>query len=288
MGFWLLVLTSFGTARADAPFHCDEPSTNDELVRSMDRVTRAFASLDTNAFRAGMNDLDTLLLCLGEVPQPGVVARMHRLQGINLYIASDNEGASRAFAASRALDSSARLDAGLFPEGHEIWSLFDTVDLGTVDQVQVPQPVTGFVLLDGKPATQQYFGLPALFAWAESPRGPVWLSEYLKDGEALPDYPLAVTPESQSTSSRPPRAQRDKKGVDAKVFALASVGAFAVAGGLYGLASMSRSELQSPPTSWTNDDLTAAQTRTNGLVVGSMVFGGAGLVLGGVAIGGSW
>lgn len=266
----ILVLAAAPWTAASAA--CPEPVVPAALEARVADAEEAYGRLDVTGFQGALDDAAFLVPCLEAVVLPRLAARYHRVLGLRLFVARDERGATLAFAAARAADSTLDLPSTLVPPGHEVRDLFVRVDLATGTHTTVPPAATGWLAFDGTRALVRPEDWPTLVQVVR-PDGSVAATEYALPGEPLPPYEVSAAW----------RARKPARGVLLGVAAgSALASAFA-----YGLAVASENSFDQPHPEWDRGDLLAARARTNGLTVSAIVFGAGavGAAAAGIAVG---
>ena len=256
---------------------CTERVPLTAVVDQLGVAEGALVELDPDAFLATSDALVLSLPCVDEVIPPDAAARIHRLQGLRLYIARD-ESAAAAFAAARRADPDLTL-VGLVPQGHVLHELFAVAPIDTPRE-PVPRPREGELLLDGEGVLERSDGRPVLFQRLGE-GGEVLDTTWVPVDGLLPPYEAVPLPPGKGG----PLLPRHKAG---RAVLGVGVALTATAGALYGVAAASRASFFDDHPAWKGDDLQSAQARTNGLTTAASVLGGVGLGVGAVGVVFAW
>jgi hypothetical protein len=265
-------------ALAAEPADCSTALSVANLEERLRGAEEALAELDAEGFLARSDALVLALTCASEAIPPITAARVHRLQGLRLYIARDEEAAAAAFAAARTADPALSL-AGLIPEGHALHELYGLAPVD-VARLAVPRPREGALRLDGAPTLERADHRPVLFQHLAED-GHVLETDWVPVDSPLPPYDALPLPPGAGGPVLPRhRAGRAMLGL--------GVGLTVTAGALYGAAAASRSAFFREHEDWGTAELEQAQRRTNTLTTVAAVFGGVGLGSGAVGVVFAW
>lgn len=241
---------------------CLESPSGDSIVERLDVAQQAFADFDVEGFNETMDSLALSLPCASEVLQPPLIARYHWLSGLRQFVATNDQRAASAFAASRWTLEGVAIPYDTVPEGHEVHKLFGRVPLENGTFALAPQPVQGAIRFDGKQTLQRPTAWPTLVQLTGED-GAVTETQYLLPNEPLPSYEGEVPARGLVGAIGFVRSRRQLHFWGAS--ALSVVGS----GVLYGLASVSAASFQQDHPDYDLDDLKAHRTRTNAMVAGS-------------------
>lgn len=264
-----LLLLGARPAAAQAP--CQAPGTTNELNTTLTRAETAFGELNVEPFMEAMDEAIYLIPCLGEALDQSTAARVHRLQGIRQFVASEEARASQAFGAARAADPAYVLPTWLVPEGHAVRDLYGSFPLENASTETVAAPLSGSLRFDGVEGLERPTRWPTLVQVLE-PSGRPMATAYLYPGDAMPTYPMAKPPPGAvaevGTGEIVPAGPSPRRKLG---FAIGGVGILSgiAAGALYGAAAAAASDFEADHPAWTRDDLVASQGRANALVISS-------------------
>jgi hypothetical protein len=254
---------------------CDAPTSTVTLGAALDRAEVAFGELDTDGFRAAVDDARAAVPCLDETLPTPLAASLHRFEGLAAFLDGSPDRAQRAFAGARRLEPSYRFPRSVVPEGNPVLRDYEALDPDEVTTTALPTPAEGAVRLDGQLAAERVTSFPVVFQRTDG-AGSVVQSAYLWPSMPTPDYAVApATPEGR------------RKGADPAAIGLAvGAGVAGITSGvLYGMASSHRRAFESPDTPYA--DLAAEQRATNqlGTAGGAALLVAAGTGLGAFFVG---
>jgi len=260
---------------------CDAPTTEASLDAAVAEAEVAYEDLDVEGFRAAHDRAMRALPCVDRPLRPTLVARLHRLRGLQLYIAGSEEASAAAFAAARSADPGLGL-GDLVPEGHALERVFGQASPGPTERV--PEPADRALFLDGVQSRDRPVARPVIVQLVPQGQAPE-LTRWLDPGAPLPDYPHAVVDNGAPDVPEPPpeRTGRGRRRVGS-VLLIAGAAAGGGAGLLYGAAAVSRADFQADHPDWTRTDLAKARDRTNNLALASGATGAAAVLLAGTGL----
>ena len=245
---------------------CAEPVAIETLETRLADAEAAFADLRVEDFRVAADETALLLECLSAPVTVELAGRFHRLQGLRLFVARDEEDAVRAFAAARSVAPGLPLGDDLVPPGHELRDLWEHFPLEDGRTETVGRPAAGRLLFDGTETNQRPQAWPTIVQ-LEDDAGVLTDTAWVRPKEALPVY--RVSPFDEGGKARKP-----VKGALLGTGAVATIGA----GFLYGLAAASAASFDQDHPDWTSEDLSRQRTKTNSLVFASAATGGVAVV----------
>lgn len=254
----LSALAAVSPSVADAA--CLTTSRTDELVERLTVAEAAYADLDPERFGRALDDATLQLPCLTDVPSPALAARVHRLTGLRLYAAGENELSLSSMQAARVLDPSYRFPDETLPADHALRVAYEALPTADGDAVRPPQPTDGTFVFDGVEQPWRPVERSTLFQLVEE-SGSVETTRMLEPGEPLPAYRAK------------PRA-RTRLLVGSAVFLGASAA-------MYGFAWTTHPEFYDPDGEPSMAELESLQARSLALTALSAVSFGVG-VTGGV------
>ena len=266
-----------GTALAS---ECPEPVPPPQVAELLDAAHASFSDLDIEGFIARSDEVRAALPCLETVPEPALVARVHRVEGLRLF-GERNVDAVRAFAAARALDPDYAFPPEIAPSGSPILDDYTAMDLSANEPVTLPEPVSGTLWVDGTETRERAGAWPQLVQLLDTEGRPAF-TVYLRSGDEVPVYEAVPEPEPEPEPLPEPIIERvlvEAPRKSPRVPLLVATGASAVATGvMYGVAAGSRATWMNPETP--DDQLPGLRARTNTLAVASGITGLATLGLG--------
>jgi hypothetical protein len=259
---------------------CAEPVPLQRLVSGVEQAEQRYASLEAASFVDAVDLLVLDLPCVDSVVPAPLVARYHVLMGLRWYVQGDEGRARASFASARAAEPALELPESLLPQGHEVRSWVLAAQPG--EGQPVPEPVSVSLLFDGHAAPQGHSGQtigqtigrpadrPSVLQLVDE-TGALLVTRYLLPEDELPPY--EAKPLSPEQSGEPPPRKR-------RWGWLVVGGAGAVTSAvLYGLAAdQARTFAGQLPPEVGRPELLTLRTRTNLLVAGSVLSGGAGVV----------
>jgi hypothetical protein len=181
----LAALTALSPTLAHAG--CLTTSRTSDLLDELAAAETAYADLDPAAFGRALDDATLLLPCLSDVPTPEVAARVHRLTGLRLYAAGENELALASMQAARILDPTYRFPDETLPADHALRVAYEALPAEDGDAFRPPQPIDGSFMFDGIEQPRRPLDRSTLFQLVES-GGTVETTRMLEPGEPLPEY----------------------------------------------------------------------------------------------------
>jgi hypothetical protein len=246
---------------------CAEPVPMHRLVSGLEQAEQRYAALEAESFADAVDLLVLDLPCVDSVVPAPLVARYHVVMGLRWVVQGEETRARASFASARAAEPALDIPEELLPQGHEVrgWVLAAQPGAGR----PVPEPLAGQLLFDGHPGIRRPEERPAVLQLVDE-TGALLATRYLMPEDELPHY--AAKPVTSPGGGEPPRKRRWGW--------LAAGGAgLATSAVLYGLAASSAGTFagQLPPEVG-RPELLALRTRTNLLVAGSLLAGGAGAV----------
>lgn len=265
---------------ADCP---DGPVPPATLGTLLDEAEAAFVDLEIPTFITLTDQVRSAVPCLAEAVAPPLVARIHRAEGLRLF-GERSVDAVRAFAAARSLEPEFVFPSDTVPPGSPILDDYAAMDLEAREPETLPEPLSGVLLVDGRPSRERPQAWPALVQLVPADGGQPTLSVYLRHDDLRPEYPSQPLPAASPLEGvalatelgTPPVTQPAAR---PRVPLLVATGSSAVLSGvLYGAAWATRGVYLDPETPDTK--LPRLRARTNGLTVASAASGAAVLGLG--------
>lgn len=317
----LLAAATPTSARAQGA-GCDAPYTSSMIAEDLGVMTMALRELDEAAFNRAGARMDLGLACMTEAMPVAAYASAFRFLGAWRYLTGDADIGVRWFRTALEVDPAFAWDVNDLPQGHPMREAFESEramagQAATSLEGMVLDPPAGTqILLDGRPMTEARLtsGRPHLIQVVETATSVV-REAWLIDGTAMPDSLLITQQEADARAAALAEAEGkgkgskgDKKGRTAVAttsatgsgddpFAVQSVrrvrpvaktpllvaGAAGIvaSGVVYGLSFPAQDRFEAATTT---DELLAAQSATNTLVIASGATLAVGLGLGVVGI----
>jgi hypothetical protein len=228
---------------------CPEPVALAQLTDTLDRAEAAWSGADEPAFLLRMEEAFLELNCVDAVVAPPLSARIHRDTGLWLYASGDKDGAGRAFASARRVESGHVLPPGFAPPTHPVRTLFDASSPDPATTA-APTPLAGTLLFDGTPGDRPSAG-PAI-AQLQAADGALDWTRYLRVDHDLPPYAAVVAasppPDDPVAPPAPPPRERNPAGPAVRWGLVGGAGAFAVGSGVFALvARTTQDTMQTEP-----------------------------------------
>ncbi len=166
---------------------CERPTTSSDLALRLEEAEAAYAQLRPEAFsealRAGREELP----CLTEaVPRP-LVARLHRAEGLDAFLAREPSRAAQAFAAARVVEPNHRFPDSMVPAQHPIRMHYAALDLSPASYEELAEPAGGHLMLDARDSLKRPTAWPTLFQLVDD-EGSVLATAYLWPDDTTPPY----------------------------------------------------------------------------------------------------
>ncbi len=235
---------------------CLTTSRTGELTERLSAAEAAYADLDPERFGRALDDATLLLPCLTDVPSPELAARVHRLTGLRLYAAGENELALASMQAARVLDPAYRFPDETLPADHALRVAYEALPTVDGDDFRPPQPIDGAFVFDGVEQPRRPLDRSTLFQLVEE-QGSVQTTRMLEPGEPLPAY-------------RAKPRLRNRLLVGSAIFVGASAG-------LYALAWSTHQEFYDPEGDPTMSELESLQAQSRTYATLSAVSFGVGI-----------
>lgn len=172
---------------------CEEPLTPAELSVQVVQAEIALERSDEAFGRAAM-DVAESIPCLDGVMATSLAADVHRLVGIQAWLARDREFADMAFTATLRLDPDQALPATRFPPEDPIHAFFHAAPSGVVDVRSVEATAGTYFVVDGRKGGRIPTSIPAVVQIL-SDEGEVLTTAY-----AWPGDRTFVPPEPEPTA----------------------------------------------------------------------------------------
>ncbi|MFZ5479803.1 MAG: hypothetical protein ACOZNI_23765 [Myxococcota bacterium] len=261
-------------ALALAPARAACPTLAVDLADTSRAILRAYEDLDQAAYEAGQRLLLTQLACVNEPLRPAMVAELHRLVGLDAFLAGDEARALVAFRAALAGDPAWVPPKAVFPADHPLHALLAKAKAAPEGGgLSLWAPPDGLLLVDGKPGARVLPGRGAIVQRV-GPAGVVTHSAWIGPGTPLPDWLL---PPREAEAPPPTTVARAKPRVAVAPLAFgAAAGVTGIAGGaLYAVAWSERARFDDPALP--RDEIEPTAKRVNGALVGAAAAGGVAL-----------
>ena len=253
-----VAVTSLWLPRAHAEEGLTRPPL-DALEAQLEAAEHAYAALDVVVFTNSLDEAALLLPCVNQPMTPAVAAHFHRMEGLRLFGAGDEDAALDALRAARVLDPRYRFPEDVLPSDHALRKQYDALGVADTSTWRPPRPTHGTLAFDGLPSRLRATDRATVFQELDESGLPA-TTEYLYPGQPTPHY--AAVPRTRNR------------------LLAGSVGAALIAGTFYTLAWTSRAAFDDPDnTGMTLDGLESLRTQTqvfSGLSVGFLVVGVAG------------
>ena len=271
------------------------PYTSDVMLADLNRAQEALSAEDLATLGEAGTALSSGMACLDEQVPEQVHAMAYRLIGAHLTMAGDVEGAKMWFRTAMELDPTFAWDIDDVAQGSEVWNAYED-EASTFDAERVFVPGRSLslkdgdiLLLDGRVTTSpaarpgRYHVVQVRAEGGEIKR--TWLIE----GAAFPSSVLiastqaTVQPQNQDAYATKTETVKRNRPAAKTPLLIGGVAGLLAAGGMYAASYPARSSFDAATT---EDELYAAKTRTNMLVLGSagVAAVGVGVTVWGVAI----
>jgi hypothetical protein len=315
----LLVAPAPALAQAEG---CDTPYTSAMIAEDLGVMTMALRELDEAAFNQSGARMDQGLPCMTEAMPVAAYASAFRFLGAWRYLTGDADIGTRWFRTALEVDPAFAWDVNDLPPGHPMREAFESERAmagqapASIDGKVLDPPGGTEILLDGRPLDEARLttGRPHLVQVVETATRVV-RKAWVIEGNALPDELLITEAEAQARAAALAEAEgkggkERKKDRDKAVATTTSSGSasgdmFAVqevrrvrpvaktpllvagaagivaSGVVYGLSFPAHDRFEAATTT---DELLAAQSATNTLVIASGATLAVGLGLGVVGV----
>lgn len=237
------------------------------LAQAVGHAETAFTEMDGDRFGDAVRDARSTLECIADVLSPIEVAGYHRVNALAAFLRQDHTRATLEFRAVRGTQPGYVLPTEIAPEGHPLRTDYDASgQFAEGERFPLPDPTTGWLLVDGQRGTNAPGGRPFVLQWVNQD-GVVALTAWVDVGSALPAYPkVPVAPPTPVPGPGPSTGRT----VGAATWV--GVGALVVGGGLYGAAFATRGRYFDAVDAGDRDAIASGHTTTN-------VLAGAGVTL---------
>lgn len=210
---------------------CDKPTDNAALARGVDAAIEAFQSMEDANFASAREAVIQAVPCLAEPIKPEVAAAVHRIRGLNAFLADDSLTGQLYFAAARSIDPSYRFPEDVAPEGHPLQQDYLALDT-SADQIELlPELTTGSLFVNGRRTRERSKSYPILFQLVDADDN-VLSTAFLDAGSALPvDAALIAPVEGAGSGPSAGSTKKNKKRPNLPLL-ITSAALGAAAGGL--------------------------------------------------------
>ncbi len=259
MNLALIVFSLFTPLVYAGSSNCPAPTTNNAIEKLLDSAEKSLADADFEGFQSSMQQASLAVPCMNETIAGAHAARLHQLHGIRLFVSGDAQSASTAFLAARVLDNNTAVPS-VFPEGHEIYNIFNQLDADSTESQPILPPKKGAIAFDGKTSRERPIDRPTLVQVLGQDSS-VLESLYTAPGDPLPEF---------ETSKVAPLYAPGKKYRLLQSSLLSGIGSAV----LYGLAWQNLNAFDSYELTNTPEDETALndlKTKSQVLVGGSTI-----------------
>jgi hypothetical protein len=307
---WMFLAASVASAQ-----DC-QPASAERVSSMMQQALLDFATLDEDSFHSSVQQASQALPCLDEVFLPPNAAAYHRLMGLEAFFDGRDEEAVVAFRAAQHIEPDYVMSAKIAPEGGRLHRLWLAAKEGPNPfQGSFRAPAGSYAFVDGVEGTVLAEDLPSIVQYGVGDGSVSWTG-YLLPGETPPttmpgvglvvaqperveqaapvepavvvadlEPPTAPAPEPVVASEEWPAERRDlgdvqpaekTRGSGKGGLIAATVISGLAAGGLYGGATVLRSDYDRYPTR-------EGYLLTNGAFYGAVGMGAATVTFGSLA-----
>lgn len=174
------------------PPPCD-PLTTADLNEHLTKAEVAFLERDKAAVSVWTNEATDSLRCLHQAVAPVDVARLYILKGLQTFLESRRSETQQWFEAARNVAPDQDLPDSSLHADHPIRVLFDGVNTATPGTRRLPRPAGGWLVVDGRPATEAPLGRTWMLQRAD-PSGTIVETRLIGAADPLPAYPRTRSP----------------------------------------------------------------------------------------------
>ncbi len=259
--------------RADAG--CEPPVPATEIVALVEQA-EASVGRDAVRFGAAAERIASDLPCIEDRIDSGLAARIHRVQGLQAFVAGSGQAAVIAFAASRRLEPGYRFPASVFPGAHPVPGLWERAAEQSWEVRPVSVPAGSLLFFDGVVSDERPSSAPTILQHRDA-SGVIATTAYLWPDDDLPALAPMVAarrdwgPEEHRIVVPHQRRAHVPLVVGAGLSALAALGSYALA---YNIAVDYRDNPHS------DAELEQLRSRANTLVYASAGLGGVAAISG--------
>lgn len=177
----MILLALLGSALAA----CEQTSDNAALDRGVNAAIQAFTAMEDADFTSARKAVLAAVPCLSEPLKPEVAAAVHRIRGLNAFLADDSLTAQLYFAAARSIDPSYRFPESVAPEGHPLQQDYLALDTSADRTESLPELREGSYFVNGRRTRERSTSYPALFQLVDA-QDRVVSTAFLSAGADLP------------------------------------------------------------------------------------------------------
>jgi len=257
----LLALTTLAVAQ-ETGSPCEGPASSADLLGAMEVAENAWSMADAEGFKAANVAIASLVPCVNEPITRATAARIHRMNGLNSFLARDDASMDLSFAASRYVQPGFVWPADLVPVDHPVLEAYVASPLDDPKIEATLPPKEGASWFDGRESLDRPTAWPTLHQHL-SGEGTVLGTWLLWPDDAVPEYPRRVNAP----------AGDDARGIRTPLL-VGAAGGYVLAGLLYGLAGASNATYHSG-TVLDPAELDRLQRATNTRYWGAVGFAGA-------------
>ena len=188
---WMILAASVASAQ-----DC-QPVSSERLSSMMQEALLDFATLDEESFHASVQQANQALPCLDEVFLAPNAAAYHRLMALEAFFDGQDEAAVMAFRAAQRIEPNYEISAKLAPEGgrlHRLW--LAAQEAPNPFEGSFRAPAGNYAFVDGAEGTVQAEDLPSIVQYGIGDGSVAWTG-YLQPGEtpptSMPGVGLAVS-----------------------------------------------------------------------------------------------
>ncbi|MFZ5476045.1 MAG: hypothetical protein ACOZNI_04665, partial [Myxococcota bacterium] len=146
----LVLFAALGASPASAA--C--PSAADDVLAQANGALAAYAAMDAVVYTKARDEALAALACVRDVISPIDAATLHRLMGLDAYLAQQRARGVGAFRAALAIQPAFRLSSSVAPEGHPLLEWYEAGrEAGEGDARPLLAPSGATIYVDGARAT---------------------------------------------------------------------------------------------------------------------------------------
>ena len=119
------------------------PSSDASLQSTLDSAQLAFSMMDSSGFSTATAEAEAQAACLSDPVSPTVAARLHRVLGLQAFVAGDEPGARTAFAAARAIEPDYQFPDSMVPSDHPVRQLYGQSLNASAASTELAAPAAG-------------------------------------------------------------------------------------------------------------------------------------------------
>lgn len=167
---------------------CPQPTTSEDLMRSLNGAETSFAAMNEREFEAAVSLAQAQLRCLGESLSTADAAQFHRVDAYAAFLAGQEDRVRLSFAASFGREPSYQLPRSLAPDGHPLRVAFEEArSMPPAQKAPLAAPADGSILVDGARSADYPLDRPFIVQLQRGDGSIAW-TEHLQAGQALPEY----------------------------------------------------------------------------------------------------